>query len=50
MGSCGVQVLWRTAVGARIRLCAEEYGRNYLLELARAVVMWECVGAQLVEI
>ena len=28
----------------------EEYGRNCLMELARAAVICECVGAQLVEI
>ena len=32
------------------RLGVEEYGRNYLMELARAAVICEFVGAQLVEI
>ena len=27
----------------------EEYGKNYLMELARAAVICECVGAQLME-
>ena len=31
------------------RLSVEEYGRNYLLALARAAVVQECVVAQLVE-
>ena len=39
-----------TAGGDRTRLRVEEYGKNYLMELARADVFCECVGAQLVEI
>ena len=32
------------------RLRIEEYGKNYLMGLARTAVICECVGAQLVEI
>ena len=31
------------------RLSVEEYGRKYLLELARAAVVWKCVGVQLMD-
>ena len=40
----------RTAGGDRTRLSVEEYSSNYLMELARAVVICKCGGAQLVEI
>ena len=40
----------RAAGGDRTVLRVEEYGWNYLTELARAAVMWDCVGARLVEI
>ena len=40
---------WRTAVEGTTRLRVEEYVRRYLLELVRAFVMRECVGAQLME-
>ena len=49
-GSCCVVVRWRTADGALTRLSVDEYGRKFLLELARAIVVWDCVGARLVEI
>ena len=42
-------VHWRTDVGAMTRLRVEKYGRKYLLELARAVGVRECVGARLLE-
>ena len=40
----------RTAGEDRTSLRVEEYGKNYLMEVARASVSCECVGAQLVEI
>ena len=49
-GSCRLGVLWRTADGALTRLSVKERGRKFLLELARAIVVWDCVGARLVEI
>ena len=49
-GSCGAGLCWRTAGEDRTRLSVEEYGRNYVMELARAGVLCECVGAQLMEI
>ena len=49
-GSCGAGLCWRTAGEDRTRLSVEEYGRNYVMELARAGVLFECVGAQLMEI
>ena len=39
---------WRAVGGHRTRLRVEEYGWDYLMELARAAVSCECVGAQLV--
>ena len=48
--SCHVGVLWRTADGALTLLSVDERGRKFLLELGRAIVVWDCVGAQLVEI
>ena len=41
---------WRTAVEDTKRLRVDEYGKDYLMELARAAVICECVGAELVEI
>ena len=41
---------WRTAGGDITRLSVEEYGREYLLELERAAVAWDCVGGWLLEI
>ena len=38
------------AGGDRTGLRVEEYGWNYLIELAGAAVSFECVGSQLVEI
>ena len=43
-------VRWRTTGEDRTRLCVEEYGRIYLMELARAAVSFDCVGALLLEI
>ena len=48
-GSFGAGLRWRTAVEDTTRVSVEEYVRRYLLELTRAAVMWECVGAQLME-
>ena len=39
----------RVAGGDRTGLRVEEYGKNYLMELARAAVICECVGAQLMD-
>ena len=41
---------WRTADGALASLSVDERGRKFLLELARAIVVWDCVGARLGEI
>ena len=41
---------WRRAGEDRTRLRVKEYGRKYLMELARSAVSCECVGAHLVEI
>ena len=41
---------WRAVGGVRTGLRVEEYDRNYLVEMARAAVICECVGAQLLEI
>ena len=43
-------VRWRTADGALTRLRVEEYDRRYLMNLVRAAVVWDCVGARLVKI
>ena len=43
-------VRWRTADGALTRLRVDEYGRRYLLNLVRATVVRDCVGARLVKI
>ena len=40
----------RTADGALTRLSVVERGRKLLLELARAAVVRDCVGARLVKI
>ena len=40
----------RAAGGDMTRLRVEEYGWNYLTELAGAAVSCECVATQLVEI
>ena len=41
---------WRAAGGDRTGLRVEEYGWNYLSELAGADVSCDCVGARLVKI
>ena len=41
---------WRRAGGDMTSLSVEKYGRRYLLKLVRAAVVWDCVGARLVEI
>ena len=41
---------WRTAGGDMTRLRVEEYSKIYLMELARAAMICECVDTQLVEI
>ena len=43
-------VLWRTADGALTLLSVDERGRKLLLELARAFVVLDCVGDQVVEL
>ena len=47
--SGGVGGRWRTAGEAKSFLKLKEYSRKYLLELASAAVVWECVGARLME-
>ena len=41
---CGVEVRWRTASGDMTRLSVKDFGRKYLLELARAAVVYECLA------
>ena len=50
MVSCGVEVRWSTADGDKTRLSFEKYGRKYLLELASAAVVRDCVGDRMVEL
>ena len=40
----------RLVSGDKIRLSVEEFGRKYLLELARAALALECVGTRLLEL
>ena len=47
---CGMGLHWITTVGAMTALSAEGYCRKYLIELAREDLLWECVGARLVEL
>ena len=49
-GSCCVGVLWRTAHGALTCLSVDERVRKFLLALARAAVVWDCVGDRMVEL
>ena len=41
---------WRTADGALTRLSVDEYGGKFLLELARAAVVWNRVGDRMGEL
>ena len=43
-------VHWSTADVALTRFSVKDYDRQYLRELQRAAVVYECVGARLVEI
>ena len=49
-GSCGAGLRCCSAGGARTSLSVKKYSRKKLVELAIAAVVWECVGARLVEI
>ena len=42
-------VRWRTADGALTRFSVKDFGRKYLREMERAAVVFESVGARLVE-
>ena len=41
---------WRTTDGAMTRLNVNDVSRRRLQELAMAAVVWECVGARLMEL
>ena len=45
-----MEVRWRTADGDKTRLSFEKYGSKYLLELASAAVVRDCVGDRIVEL
>ena len=49
-GSCCVVVRWRTADGDKTRLSFEKHGRKYVLQLASAAVVRDCVGDRIVEL
>ena len=42
-------VRWRIADGALTRFSVKEYGRQYLREMERAAVLFDCDGALLAE-
>ena len=44
-----MRVRWRNADGALTRFSVKEIGRKYLREMKRAAVVFESVGARLVE-